>query len=156
MYQHVNEEPDRWPLTRPGTSAEWDHVMKVMVVRRVPKYGPIDRIELMHLVDEDIKTASARGLIYVDSDFIALSHPSSVINKMCSRDKTLRAIGTVKENGLISSVIYRTEITDRWIGLVPVAVQAIVNFLPTTNLLDMMVQSLNDDEIDKSSDVRSE
>lgn len=138
------KEPRGWPLTRPVTPAEWQHVIKVMVVRRVPKTSPVNRGKLVGHVTADVTTASDAGRIYVASDFSGFCNASTVLAKLVN-DKVLRTAADSDEDGGPSS-IYRTENTSEWEKLIPAVVRAVVDYMPVTDVLDLMVDALNDSE----------
>jgi len=123
-------------------------VLKVMIMRRVPKSGPIHQIKLIRYVSEDLLAASAAGKIYVDNDFVEMRRVMGVFENMCGRDRTLRTAPFMEDPDMAyeAPAVYRTDAADRWLERVPVVVMAVVNQLPTTSVLDMMVQALLDDE----------
>jgi hypothetical protein len=152
---YVRKEPEGWPLKRPATPAEWAHAQKVMIMRRVPKMGPIHRDKLIGYVSSDLMAASDAGRIYVDSNFMAMRNLGLELERMCVKDETLRSAPVMEDPEMPrpAPAIYRTEYADGWLQRVPVVVSAIVDFLPTTSLLDMMVQALIDDDLNVSEPV---
>lgn len=141
------DEPDGWPLTRPLTRIEWSHALKAMIMRRVPKIQPIHKVKLIHLVTEDLLAASRSGRIYVDADFVAMRRVYIVLDQMIGKDRTLRTADRMDDPGMRfrAPAVYRTEHAEGWLGRVPVTVQAVMDYLPTTNALDLLVQALVDD-----------
>lgn len=145
---YVREEPKGWPLTRPATRQEWAHVLRVMIMRRIPLRGPIHRTKLIRYVSGDLEAASAAGRIYVDQEFMEMRMVYSELNRMIAKAKIVRTAPMMDDPEMASPdlAIYRTEYADRWLSLVPVTVKAVVDYLPTTNVLDLMVQALVDDD----------
>jgi len=147
-FKFVRQEPEGWPLTRPATNYEWAHVIKAMIMRRVPKTGPIHRAKLVQYVTSDLELASESEKIYVDGQFQALRQINKVLSEMCGKDKTLRTAPLMEDPEMPFSdhAIYRTEYADGWTSRIPRTIQAIVDYLPTTSVLDLMVQALFDEE----------
>jgi len=145
---YQRKEPDGWPLKRPATPAEWAHVVKVMIMRRVPKSGPIHRTKLVRYVSGDLLAASDADRIYVDANFMSMRNVRLLVDRMCGGDKTLRVAPRIEDPEMDSPdrAIYRSEYADGWLKRVPVTVSAVVDFLPVTSVLDMMVQALIDDD----------
>lgn len=143
----AEREPDGWPLVRPATASEWEHVLKAMIVRRVPKTRRIHKYKLIEAVESDIRAASDAGRIYVDAER-AFVNVDGVLMKLV-RD---RVLGTAFEDIVDPTYIYparpifRTDYTGEWERLIPVTVRAIVGFMPTVDLLDLLVDALSDDE----------
>lgn len=141
-------EPPNWPLTRRATSNEWWHVVKAVFVRRVPKTQPICRRKLLTVVADDLRVAASSGRIYVDADVSGFVNTSDVLGKLVV-DKVLR-FGMSESNaedgkpGVYS--VFRTEFTDEWERLIPKTVKAILAIMPSTDVLDMLVDALIDDE----------
>jgi len=145
--KYAREEPDGWPLVRPATPPEWAHALRVMIMRRIPKHGPIHKTKLIRYVSADIEAASDAGKIYVNAEFTEMRMVYYELKRMCNaRIIRTAPIMDDPEMALAAPAIYRTEYTGRWIDLVPVTVEAVVNYLPVTNILDMMVQALIDDD----------
>jgi hypothetical protein len=140
-------EPAKWPLKRPATNYEWAHILRVMIIRRVPKMRPIHRGRLIQYVRNDLQAASDRGRIYVDSSFTRMRMAKTELDRLIGH-QTLRTAPSMEdpEMGYSDAAIYRTEYTEGWIDRVPVVVQAVVDFLPTSNVLDMMLKALLDEE----------
>jgi len=146
---YVREEPKGWPLTRPATPAEWAHVLKVMIMRRVPRHEPIHRTKLIQYVSGDLVSASSAGRLYMGPESWGMRSVHLVLDRqMIGKDKILRTAPTMDDPEMAWSApaIYRTEHADGWLGRVPVTVNALVDFLPVTNVLDLIVQALLDDE----------
>jgi hypothetical protein len=146
--KYVTKEPERWPLTRPATSYEWAHVLKVMIMRRVPKKRGVHRDRLFEFVNADLMLSSDSGRFYVDADFQAFRRVDRELDRMICKDRTLinQEYAVDTELGSEAPLIYRTDYSAEWSSLVPVAVQAIVEFLPTANLLDLMVSAIDDED----------
>lgn len=140
------EEPAGWPLTRPATRYEWSHVLRAMIVRRVPESGPIHKGKLIGYVHADLQAASDAGRIYVTSDFYAMRSVPAELDRLLGKANVLKAAPRMKdpEMPFEDEAIYRTEHTPVWLSRVPKVVQAVVDFLPTTSVLDLMVQALID------------
>jgi len=65
-------------------------------------------------------------------------HSWTLIELMCIKDKTL--------NKDVRGRICRSEFAEGWLGRVPATVKAVERYLPTTHVLDLMVQALIDDD----------
>lgn len=141
-----SSEPEGWPLTRPATRYEWSHVLRVMIVRRVPESGPIHKGKLVGYVHSDLAAASDAGKIYVTSDFVAMRSVMAEIDRLIGKTFVLKAAPrmTDPEMPFEDEAIYRTEHAAEWLSRVPKVVQVVVDFLPTTSVLDLMVQALID------------
>lgn len=142
------QEPRNWPLTRRATTEEWNHVVKAMIVRQVPKTRPISRRQLLDIVREDLLTASESGRIYVGPDFSKFINTVDLMHKLM-HDKILRSgMGQAPPGsptvGVIS--VFRTEFTEGWEKLIPKTVEAILRTMPTNNVLDLLVDALIDGE----------
>jgi len=144
---YTGKEPAGWPLKRPATNIEWAHVLRVMIVRRVPKTQPIHRGRLLQYVRGDLQAASDRGRIYVDDSFSCMRMASKDLDRLIGQ-KTLRDAPSMKDSemGYEDCAIYQTEHTQGWLDRVPVVVQAVVRFLPMSSVLDMMLKALLDDD----------
>jgi len=146
--KHTYKEPPNWPLKRAATNYEWAHIIRVMIIRRVPKMLPIHRGRLLQYVRSDLQAASDRGRIYVDNSFSRMRMAKTELDRLIGQE-TLRTAPLMEdiEMGYSDAAIYRTEHTQGWIDRVPVVVQAVVDFLPTSNVLDMMLKALLDEEV---------
>lgn len=148
--KYVHTEPVGWPLTRPATRQEWAHVIKAMIMRRVPVMQPIHKLKLLHYVAGDITSASDGGRLYVDPDFTEMRRIYILAEQMVRKDRTLRFAGEMldPEWRFRAPAVYRTEHAKDWLTRVPAVVNAVLDYLPTTNALDLMVQALLDAEVD--------
>jgi len=144
---YVKGEPPGWPLKRPATRPEWAHVLRIMIMRRIPKSGPIHRTKLIQYVSADLLAASDAGKIYVDHDFSEMRMVYTELERLVAQAKIVRSDPHMDDPEMARPdyAIYRTENADRWLSLIPVTVRAVVDYLPTTNVLDLMVQALLDD-----------
>ena len=86
----------------------------------------------------DLQAASDAGKLFTSSLF-KIRSPNYALDLMSERDRTL---GRVRSIG-----IHRTDYADEWIGLVPITVRTVAEFLPTTSVLDLMVQALIDCDV---------
>jgi len=150
---YEREEPKGWPLTRPATRIEWAHVIKTMIMRRVPVVGPIHRDKLCRYVTADLQAASAAERLYVSSDFEEMRRVYILLGVMI-KDKTLRTAGHIKDSEMHRSApaIYRTDYAKGWLERVPATVSAVVDYLPVTDVLDLLVRVLFDQEVVDSRD----
>jgi hypothetical protein len=151
---YERDEPEGWPLTRPATRIEWAHVIKAMIMRRVPVVGPIHRDKLNRYVTSDLQAASAARRLYVTSDFEEMRRVYILLGVMISRDKTLRIAGLIKDPEMhrAAPAVYRTDYAEGWLKRVPAIVSAVVDYLPVTDVLDLMVRALFDQEAVDSRD----
>jgi len=119
-----------------------------MVMRRVPKVDPIHLHKLIKHVRADLQAASDAGKIYVEPGFLGMRGVHVEIERLTLNSKVLRSEGSMEDSDMDrrAPAIYRTEYASRWLAHVPVTVQAVVDFLPITSVLDMMVQALEDDD----------
>jgi len=152
-YVRGKDEPSGWPLTRPATRVEWAHVLRVMIMRRIPKSGPIHYIKLVRYVSADLQAASDAGKIYVEADFEEMRMVYTEMKRMVA-DQIVQMGPRMHdpEMGALAPAIFRTENAERWLDLIPAVIKAMVDFLPTTSVLDLMVQSLldADEELDQT------
>lgn len=139
----ASKEPSGWPLTRPLTPEEWKHVVKAMMVRRVPKTQSFSRDKLLSVTMNDIRAASDAGRIYaaIESNWI---NTGNVLAQL-AKDGVLKT-ALYQEASVTVLHAYRTDYTDEWVSLVPVTVKAALNFMPVTDVLDLLVDALNDAE----------
>lgn len=144
---YVRTEPPGWPLKRPATRPEWVHVLRIMIMRRIPKSGPIHRTKLIRYVSADLLAASDAGKLYIDTDFSEMRMVYTELERLEGQAKIVRSAPRMHDPEMARAdfAIYRTENADRWLSLIPVTVRAVVDYLPTTNVLDLMVQALLDD-----------
>lgn len=151
--RYVREEPDGWPLTRPATRLEWAHALKALIMRRVPATGTIHKAKLIMLAQRDLISASDKGKLYVGPDFSGMRRLYILADIMIRRDGTLGTGLTKIEDPEMRRhdyPVYRTGHAEGWLKRIPVTVQALVDYLPTTNPLDLLVQALVDEESDQS------
>jgi len=145
---YTYKEPVGWPLTRAATNYEWAHVLRMMIVRRVPKTLPIHRGRLIEYVKSDLQSASDLGRIYVDDSFSCMRMVAKDIDRLIGQ-QTLRTAPDRMDDpemGYDDWPIYRTPDTQGWEDRVPVVVRTVVDFLPTSNVLDLLLQALLDDD----------
>lgn len=142
----TRDEPEGWPLTRPATVTEWSHILRLMIVRRVPESGPIHKDRLIGYVNEDLQAASDAGRIYVDQYFRYMRSVYAEFDRLVAKLKILKTAPRMKDPDMPfeAEAVYRTERTSIWLSRVPRVVQVVVDFLPTTSALDLMVQALID------------
>jgi hypothetical protein len=141
----ATKEPTGWPLTRPLTLEEWKHVVKAMMVRRVPKTQSFSRDKLLSVTMNDIRAASDAGRIYAanDSNWV---NTGNVLAQL-AKDGVLKTAFYQEASGPSTRPVlhaYRTDCTEEWEGLVPLTVKAALNFMPVTDVLDLLVDALND------------
>ena len=150
-------EPPGWPLTRPASALEWSHVLRVMLVRRVPLHGPIHRLKLINFVAADLVAASKAGRIYVDNYFTQMKPINVELSQLIDRADVLRHAPVMHDPDMPypAQAIYRTDRTNTWLGHVPKVVKAVVDYLPTTSALDLLVQALIDAPPDDERTVSS-
>jgi hypothetical protein len=143
------KEPNGWPLTRPATRVEWAHVLRVMIMRRIPRGGPIHHTKLIRYVSADVQAASDAGKIYVEADFEEMRMAYSELKRMVAA-QIVRMAPRMQDPEMPgwAPAVYRTENAERWLNLVPAVIKAVVDFLPTTSVLDLMVQSLVDADVE--------
>lgn len=116
-------------------------------MRRIPKYGSIHVVKLIHYVSDDILAASVAGRIYVDPYFTKMRQVYGEFSRMV-KAKTVRIDPGMQDPEMIRDVpaASRTDYTEQWLSLIPATVKAVVDYLPVTNVLDLMVQALVDDD----------
>jgi hypothetical protein len=143
---YTRTEPEGWPLTRPCSKQEWSHILRVMIVRRVPESGPIHRGKLIGYVHGDLSAASDAGRIYVDQFFQMMRSVNAELDRLITKNHILKTAPrmTDPEMPFPDEAIYRDSHASTWLKRVPRTVQAVVDFLPTTSVLDLLVQSLLD------------
>ena len=141
-----DKEPAGWPLTRPASAVEWSHVLRVMIMRRVPESGPIHRARLIKYVTDDLASASDAGRLYVDQYFSQMRAVLGEVNRLIESTGILKSAPYMVDPEIPypDVAIYRTERAVDWLGRVPRVIQAVVDYLPTTSVLDMVVQALID------------
>ncbi|MGE3483694.1 MAG: hypothetical protein AB7L09_03060 [Nitrospira sp.] len=141
-----SREPDGWPLTRPASKDEWSHVLRVMIVRRIPETVPIHRGKLIGYVHADLEAASNAGRLYVDSFFVAMRSVHAELSRLVHHYNVVKTAPNMSDPDMPwpDEAVYRTERTDLWLSRVPKLVQVVVDYLPTTSALDLLVQALYD------------
>lgn len=135
-YKKAQTEPNGWPLNRRATTEEWRHVLKAKLVQRVPKTRSVPGQKLLAVVRDDIAAADLVGKIYLGPDSENYIDIRAVLNNLIN-DKVL---------GLTAEEIVRTDFTDEWEKLIPATVRSVLNFFPVTDILDLLVDALIDDE----------
>jgi len=110
--------------------------------------GPIHRIKLIRYVSNDVQAASSAGKLYVDANFSEMRMVYSELRRMIGNAKIVRLAPSMADPVMAKSAaaVYRTDAAERWLGLIPVTVNAVVDYLPITDVLDLMVQALIDDD----------
>ena len=132
-----SEIPAHWPLKRPINDREWKHVLKAMILRRIPTNTPIPEDELARFVNEDMKAAIPLlvtekgfhgwlGEDYLKRKFVLLAQDGRL---------HLAKMGTDEEkDGRAVLGVYRTETTQRFLDELPLILRKVLDILPITNL----------------------
>jgi len=140
----------KWPLKRPITTKEWNQIIKALIVRRVPTRLPIPREILVGFVRDDLRAAISkvhldghRGPLYVygDREYIDMKIVDLV------QDKRLAfKIMDLDEKGEAVMGVYCTDRTQEIIDYLPKSLQAVLDYLPVTNLVSWLAYEVADGE----------
>lgn len=145
-----NEEPQGWPLKRPLSGVEWRQVAKAMVIRRVPEGRSIARDKLVHYAQEDIIATAESGKLYLESGTYPHVHAAGMLDVLV-KDGILRE-GVVGYNPRHPSIeiknIFRNEESDEFMMLLPRHIEAVLNFFPVTNELELLATLTAEPETD--------
>jgi len=175
-------EPTGWPLKRPLTNEEWNQIIKAMVLRRVPEFRSISHEDLNRFVDDDVHAAFDAERVFTDRPARHVYIPSLIKNLMTDGllregvvevrheephpplsqfdlvdtliSGRLTAYSSPKPRGEIRHV-FRTDTTQMFLDLLPRHVEAVLNYLPATNVMDWMASMLPPDPEEDEQESRT-
>lgn len=141
-----SEEPKGWPLNRPITTTEWAQVLKLMALRRLPEGRSMARRTLEKYLQDDISATLESGKLYLEPTKFPAAYAPNIVSTLI-RDGILRE-GMVGYDPLRPSIpvmhLFRSDTTGEYLSLVPKHIDAVLNFFPVTNELELLASLFSD------------
>lgn len=148
MVKKPVEEPKGWPLKRPLTDVEWRQVQKALVVRRVSEGRSISKQKLIGFVQDDLEAAREGNKIYVEANpYAGNVYAGSVIEELIRHEILREGVVGFDHRAQEVKHIFRTEQADVFMGLLPKHIEAVLNFMPVTNELELLASLTPQDDL---------
>jgi len=131
-------KPEDWPLKRPITYAEWHHVIKATIMRRVPHGHPIETQTLIRFAGEDVQVG-VKMIVLDDNNFRYEKTDYGVF--VVEREiRSLKRAGLLRVGLMVDhrEGVFRTDSSEMFDDFLPESIKAVLNYLPILNLMDML------------------
>lgn len=157
---------DNWPLKRPMTNKEFNHLVKIFIIRRIPDEGSIEMTQLKKLVGDDMKIAVPKLQLEEPARYTEFKNYVLYVEIAVERMVDSGWLDFVQmellewEKPLDFELgwkrgVSKTERTDDFVKYLPITVKRVMEILPTANVTQLIAANVTEStEMDRWDRVR--